>query len=932
MERWRQIESLFQNALERPTAERDAFLRQACGSDADLLREVQSLVANHREGGNSEPWAAAAAAQLIAAPDSLQPGQSLGPYQIVSFIAAGGMGSVYRARDPRMGREVAIKVAAERFSERFSREVRAVAALNHPNICHVYDVGPNYLVMELVEGESPKGPLPLQEALRIARQIADALEEAHEKGIVHRDLKPGNIKIRPDGTVKVLDFGLAKATATPAAHGPEDSPTISMAATQAGVILGTAAYMSPEQARGKPIDKRADIWAFGVVLYELLTGKRLFQGEDLTETVASVVKDEPRLDRAPPQVRRLLRKCLEKDPRRRLRDIGDVWELLDDKTTPQMAPARSRLAWIVAVSLAAIAAAALWAPWRTPPAAPEVRRYQIPMRVSAAGAPFLEFAVSPDGRNLAYLSREAGGRRLWIHSLDSLQARAVPATEEAAGANSAPTFPFWSPDSQYVAFVAGTKLRKVNISSGSAQTICDVSRRLPIAGSWNRGGVILVSNNGQIFSVSDTGGTLSPVVAAHGKEERLGSFPQFLPDGRHFLYYNSVAVAGAGAIYIGSLDLKPDAQSTKPLLSADSAAIFATDPAEPADSGLGHIVLQREGTLFSRPFNAKRLQLTGEDVPVADQVGRFLNLPFYSVSTNGVLIYHAGVSPEGTLQLAWFDRRGNATGTLGDPSGPVRLSPDGTRAALEIADYAKSTRDIWVLNIASGRRMRLTLDGQWQFPVWSPDGSRIVARHGGNLVRKNTDGSGDEEPLPAVGKDPIPTSWSRDGRYLLYTVPGANDSAGIWVLPLEGDSKPFAFLSTPASQGSAVFSPDGRWVAYSSRETGTTEVYVRPFPPSNRGTWLVSNGAAGGSLVWRRDSGELYYTAPDGSIMAVPVTANPIFQHGEPKALFKPPSGASYLADAMPDGNRFLVRHRNNTPPLAPPFTVVLNWQAGLKK
>ncbi|SPE36292.1 Serine/threonine protein kinase [Candidatus Sulfopaludibacter sp. SbA6] len=934
MERWQQIESLFQEALQRPAAERDAFLRQASGGDADLLREVQSLLANHREGSNTEPWAATAAAQLIAAPDSLQPGQTLGPYQIVSFIAAGGMGSVYRARDPRMGREVAIKVAAERFSERFSREVRAVAALNHPNICHVYDVGPNYLVMELVEGESPKGPLPLEEALRIARQIADALEEAHEKGIVHRDLKPGNIKVRPDGTVKVLDFGLAKATSAPAAHGPEDSPTISMAATQAGVILGTAAYMSPEQARGKPVDKRADIWAFGVVLYEMLTGKRLFQGEDLTETLASVVKEEPRLDQAPAKVHRLLRKCLEKDPRRRLRDIGDVWELLED--APETAPARPRrgiVGWIAAAALAAIAGVALWAPWRTPPAAPDVKRYQIPMKVSAAGAPFMEFAVSPDGRNLAYLTREVNVRRLWIHSLDSLEARAVPAAE-VADENGAPVYPFWSPDGQYVAFVSGTKLRKVNISNGSAQTICDVTRRLSTSGSWSRDGVILVGNEGEISRVSDAGGTPSPVVAAHGAKEGLGFFPDFLPDGRHFLYYGARIEAEGGAVYIGSLDLKPDAQNAKPLLSADSAAIFAADPSQPSGSGLGHIVFQREGTLFSQPFNAKRLQLTGEAVLVADQVGHFVNLPSYSVSTNGVLIYHSGVLFGFDSQLTWFDRQGHATGTLGEPSayyGLARISPDGTRVAFTISP--KSTNDLWVFDIGSGRRTRLTIGGQSSSAVWSPDGSRIVfARLDGKLFRKNADGTGDEEALFTT-VHPALSSWSRDGRYLLYSVPSGASSSDIWVLPLEGDSKPFPFLSTPAAQRNAVFSPDGRWVAYNSNETGEAEIYVRPFPPSNRGKWLVSNGASGrGTPSWRRDGRELYYMAPDRSVMAVPVTADSVFQHGEPKALFKlPPTGG--LSDVMPDGNRFLAYLQTNvTQPSSPPFTVVLNWQAGLKK
>jgi len=559
------------------------------------------------------------------------------------------------------------------------------------------------------------------------------------------------------------------------------------------------------------------------------------------------------------------------------------------------------------------------------------------MNVSAT-APFREFAVSPDGRNLAYITREGSVRRLWIHSLDSLEARAVPAAEVAADASGAPIFPFWSPDSQYVAFVAGTKLRKVNISSGSAQTICDVTRRGITDGSWSRDGVILVGNDGGLLRVSDAGGTPATVVAARGTEERLGFWPDFLPDGRHFLYYGARGEAGGGAIYIGSLDLKPDAQNAKPLVSADSAAIFAADPGQPAESGLGHIVFQREGTLFSQPFNANRLQLTGEAVLVADQVGRFLNLPSYSVSTNGVLIYHPGALYEATSQLTWFDRQGHATGTLGEPSAPtslVRVSPDGTRVALTISDYAKSTRDIWVFDIGSGRRTRLTFDGQSQYPVWSPDGSRIVfARRGGKLFRKNADGTGDEEPLPAAGQDPIPTSWSRDGRYLLYTVSGAAGSTDIWVLPLEGDSKPFAFLSTPSAQGNAVFSPDGRWVAYPSNETGAVEIYVRPFPPSNRGKWLVSNGASRlGPPSWRQDSRELYYMAADRSVVAVQVTADSVFHHGEPKALFKPPSTASYLSGVMPDGNRFLVYLRTNvTPPSSPPFTVVLNWQAGLKK
>jgi len=873
----------------------------------------------------------------------LKPGEKLGSYEIVSLLGKGGMGEVWKARDPQLGRDVAIKVSAQQFTNRFEREARAIAALNHPNVCTLYHIGPDYLVMEYIEGPTlaeriKEAQIPLEEALGIAKQIADALEAAHEKSIVHRDLKPANIKIRPDGSVKVLDFGLAKAGETQEVT--PDSPTI-MPGTQMGMILGTAGYMSPEQARGKVVDKRADIWAFGVVLYEMVTGKRLFEGETVSDTLAAVLKEEPDLTLAPETTRRLLSRCLEKDPKKRLRDIGDAMPLLVDEVVVPAASAASRpwIPWTAAGLVTVVATALAFVHFREkPPAAPDVRRYQIPMRESVLGVPFWEFALSPDGRNVAYIVRESSRvRRLYIHSLDSLEARAVPAAE-VTDSLGGPVYPFWSPDSQYVAFVAGSKLRKVNLSSGSAQTICDVVRRLDTAGTWNRDGVILISAGGRISMVSAAGGSPSPVVGgAAGK--RLQFFPWFLPDGRHFLYYGAPAEVAGGAIYIGSLDLKPDAQDSKPLLPADSTAMFAADPMQPADSGLGHLIFQREGALFSQPFDAKRGQTTGEAVPVSDEVGRFLHLPSYSVSTNGVLIYHSGVSYAGaTTQLTWLDRQGHAAGTLGEPAAYSysRVSPDGMRVAFAISELAKSTSDVWVSGAGRGPHTRVTFgSGQSQLfvvgLVWSPDSSRIVfSRRGGTLMRKNADGTGDEEPLPPLGQEGTPSSWSRDGRYILCTVQSAQ-SADIWVLPLDGASKPFPFLSTPAAEGGGMFSPDGRWVAYTSNETGATEVYVRPFPPSVQGKWLVSNGGLG-TLAWRRDGKELYYMAPDRSVMAVPVTADSVFQHGEPKALFKLPPTAT-LADVMPDGNRFLVTLvTDTTQSSSPPFTVVLNWQAGLKK
>src|SRR5579863_8493493 len=403
-------------------------------------------------------------------PMELKPGDKLGAYEIVSAIGKGGMGEVWRARDPKLGRDVAIKVSAQQFTDRFEREARAIAALNHANVCTLYHIGPNYLVMEYIEGPTlaeriREGPIPLEEALTIAKQIADALEAAHEKNVVHRDLKPANIKIRPDGSVKVLDFGLAKAGG--AQEVTADSPTM-MPGTQVGMILGTAGYMSPEQARGKEVDKRADIWAYGVVLYEMVTGKRLFEGETVSDTLAAVLRAEPDLSLAPEKTRLLLRACLEKDPKRRLRDIGDMGRLLDTEGAAT-APVQSRLSktgWVAAGLVAVVAGAGLWAPWRKPPSAPDVRRYQIPMRESMLGAPFWEFAMSPDGRNVAYVARESSRvRRLYIHSLDSLEARAVPAAD-VTDTSGGPVFPFWSPDSRYVAFVAGTKLRKVNLATG----------------------------------------------------------------------------------------------------------------------------------------------------------------------------------------------------------------------------------------------------------------------------------------------------------------------------------------------------------------------------------------------------------------------------------------------------------------------------------
>jgi Tol biopolymer transport system component/tRNA A-37 threonylcarbamoyl transferase component Bud32 len=866
-------------------------------------------------------------------------GDKLGPYEIVAPLGAGGMGEVYRARDSKLQRDVAIKVLPAalandaQYMARFEREAQILAALNHPNIAAAYGIEQGALVMELVEGDSPKGPLPLEEALAIARQIASGLEAAHERGIIHRDVKPANIKLTPAGLVKILDFGLAKvaqAAGGDAVSNPTMSPTLSMEMTRAGMILGTAAYMSPEQARGKPVDKRADIWAFGVVLYEMLTGKRLFDGEDLTETLASVVKVDPRLDRAPREVRRLLRKCLEKDPRNRLRDIGDAWELLEDAPESRSGSRFPMAGWIAAAILAAIAGVSLWAPWRGLPAAPAVKRYQIPMK-GEADKPLVPFAVSPDGRSLAYTEWDRSGIRMWVQSLASLEAHIAPGSESS---NSPPFYPIWSADSQNIAFTSGGKLRRVNVAGGPARIICDVSARNVTQGSWNRDGVILFADGDAILQVSETGGTAALVVAPHGAVKHGGSFPFFLPDGRHFLYNGATGQADQGDLYIGSLDKKPEAQDIKPLLAAAAAAVFAPDPDQP---DFGYLLFSRDHTLLSQRFNTSRLQFVGEASLVADQVGQLGYLPFYSVSTNGVLIFHPGVRPA-RFQLTWFDRKGNSTGVLGDPApfNGAQLSPDGKHIVAAVEDYSKSSpvSDLWISDLPGFRRQFTFAPGLVFAPVWSPDGSRIAFARGGHTLKiyvKAADGAGGESSLEATGERPWPTDWSTDGRYILYRVYGAGRANhGIWVLPVDGKSKPFPFLNTAADESQGIFSPDGRLVSYVSNETGSNEIYVRPFPPTDSGKWRVSTGGNqnGG---WRQDGKELYYESADGSIMSAPVTTSPVFQHGEPKLLFKRPSNG-WLAGSTRDLGRFLVAVPSAAGTRLEPLTVVLNWTALVKK
>jgi eukaryotic-like serine/threonine-protein kinase len=879
---------------------------------------------------------------------TLTAGTRIGPYEIVGALGQGGMGEVYRARDPRLGREVAIKVSAERFSDRFEREARAIAALNHPNICTLYDVGPDYLVMELVEGPTladriqssgqgagGSGGLDLVDALDIARQIAVALQAAHDKGIVHRDLKPANVKITPDGVVKVLDFGLAKLAEPNASdENPENSPTMTAhPVTRAGLILGTSAYMAPEQARGNPVDKRADIWAFGVVLYEMLSGDRLFHRDTVSDTLAAVLTKEPVWDRVPPKARPLLQRCLVKDPRRRLRDIGDIDLLLDG--APELVSSASRrrpwLAWGAAALLLVALAPAAFLHLREQAAVAEPVRFEIPVTVNLSASGVV--ALSPDGRQLAFAASDADGvLRLFVRAMDSLEVRPLMGSEISTVAPP----PFWSPDSRFIAFDAGGKLKKLDVSGGPAQTLCDLPG-IVVGGSWNRDGDIIVgSTSGGLLRVSESGGAVSPVTALDpSRKEGMHLLPSFLPDGRHFVYLRLAESVESSGIYVGSLDAKPEEQGSKQILPY----VIGLTYAPPTDSGPGRLLFLREGTLMAQPFDARRLALAGDAVPVAQQVGSFRDSAFFSISSNGVLAYRA---TDRDFQLTWFDRQGSVLGRVSDP-GRLRgaaLSPDGTRAMASRTNPQDSANsDLWLLDLLQGNRATRFTSGTGiaEFPVWSPDGTRIAFTLQGNVFQKLASGAKDEELVQLErGRLKTPTSWSPDGRFLLIAAADPISRFDLWVLPLQGDRTPVPFARTRFDENQGRFSPDGRWVAYVSNESGASEVYVKAFDKDFAG----GSASAGGSTLvskdggtaprWRGDGKELFYLAPNGTMMAVDLTINSAFQAGTPTPLFQAPSGAT-VGDASADGKRFLL-----VTPIGPsasaPFTVVLNWTAGLKK
>jgi eukaryotic-like serine/threonine-protein kinase len=863
---------------------------------------------------------------------SISPGTRLGPYEILAPLGAGGMGEVYRARDPRLGREVAIKVSTARFTERFEREARVIAQLNHSHICLLYDVGPDYLVMEYIEGAPLKGPLPVGKAVEYAGQILDALDAAHRKGITHRDLKPDNIIVTKQG-IKLLDFGLAKHQTAPLAEG---GATLAQALTSEGEIVGTLQYMSPEQLQGKEVDARSDIFSFGCVLYEMLTGKRAFEGANAASVIAAILEREPApLDVTLP-LDRVIRTCLAKDPDQRFQTALDLKRALQWSTSSgaeaQPLPARSRpWRWI---AVAALAIGVLLGGWgvsrfRRPPSETLPYRLQInPPEGSrfTFGNNIGGLALSPDSRSAAYVTSGTGKNGLWTQPLDGTAARLIAGTDGAA-------YPFWSPDNKSVAFFSEGKLRRVDLAGGAPLAICDVAT--PRGGAWTSDGRILYgSTTDGLFLVPASGGTPSPLTtldAARG--ENYHRWPQVIPGGR-FLYWIQSAKPENTGVYAASF-AKPGERMR--LLATETNALYA-----PGGDGRSYLLWLRDGTLVAREFDTGTLKLEGEPHSVADPVAKIglMGQMNVAVSAGGLLLYSAS---NNVSQFTWLDRTGKPLGVVGSPGeyNTFRLSLNGRRLAAAL-DGAGSA-DLWLLEVERGVAGRFaSKSGLSIYPIWSPDGRTILFSSGvpRNLFRKDSSRAGNELRFSQSPNSQYAMDWSRDGRRVLYIEITRGSQRDLWVLPVTPEGKPAPdptprpYLQMPFNETWGRFSPEVSplWVAYQSDETGRPEVYIQSFPEP-RGATQISTGG-GQYPQWGADARELFYISLDNKLMAVSLKMGAdTVEPSAPRELFPLPAvDTGYCPyDTTLDGQHFLVRA---TPEhgASQPLTVIVNWPALLKE
>jgi serine/threonine protein kinase/Tol biopolymer transport system component len=951
-ERWQRVAQLYDLVLERNPPERAAFLAAQSGEDADLRREVESLLAQDSATVLLDEPMLETAADVLDEFD-LEPGSQVGPYRIDAIVGAGGMGQVYRATDTRLDRTVAIKVLPQalardpQFRARFDREAHAIAALSHPHICTLYDVGQHegldFLVMEHLEGDTlvrrlERGPLPLDTALSLAVNVADALSAAHRRGIVHRDLKPGNI-VLTSGGAKLVDFGVARPAVPVVAHGEESVPAATPSLTMQGAIVGTLQYMAPEQLEGREPDARTDIFAFGAVLYEMLTGRKAFEGKSQASLIGAIMQAEPSpLTTAqpliPPSLERIVRRCLAKDPENRWQSARDLWHELqwvrNEPANDRVTRTKKRRLALAMTAVVVLGVVAGIRQITSPEPAAQVARFTIspPDGTSLPAVPPFTPVISPDGTRLVFRVLRGEESLLAVRAIDALESHLLAGTEGAA-------FPFWSPDSRAIAFFAAGKLMKIAASGGPVQVISDV--RAGLGGTWNREGTIVFLSSGTdgLFKVPAAGGEPTPL-ASFTHPEGLHHRPIFLPDGRRFLYF-----VVPDAVYLGSID---DGSPVRIPARTDAAAY-----APP-----GYLVQRQGPSLVAQRFNSDLSKPLGDPVPIAENAvprypGGLRGSASFSVSDNGVLAY-ATPPAQTTIDLGWFDREGHPLGTVGpfpfETFGGVELSPDGTRLAMQSPRGPGPSSEVWLFDLGQNRATQLTFaDGSDRDPIWSLDGKQLAfasLRPGApGMYRKLAGGAQPEQLLLASTitwrEEHWPSDWSPSG--IVYESGTDPESDDIWMLPLEGDRKPYPLVREPGNQRAAKLSPNGKWLAYVTEATrGRPEVMVGSLVTPGA-KWRISAG--GGAFPrWRRDGRELLYLASGGTITAVPIDADPdgALRMGAARSLFR--TGIQALGgiggsafDVSSDGQRFLVMTpRSGELRVTPSIVVVTNWTSMLKQ